>query len=308
MAAECIDMCSCSSCVVSKLWPQWMHADRSLAAEDGAEAPSRSWWVRRWVVNATAVEYPQWQRGHWYSLLDSCVWRWTRNSSFLHSKRSVRIRTIMRNCTCIKNKTVSACLRNEEDHPHLSITLSLKLHCSDCPFFTAAFLETSLFTPPFLHSVPLSLKLHSSDHPSVYSTFLETPLFRSPFFQCLFPWNPTPQITLLSTPLFLKPHSLDHPSSNTSFLETPLFRSPTSFNATFLSKKPHSLYVYLSVNKPLTKYHISVQATLKRLQSAFAEKWFHCSNMFRHRVKKKSSPTFGIHCNVTCLQRNLSTA
>ena len=207
----------------------------------------------------------------------------------------------MRNCTCIKNKTVSACLRNE-DHPHLSITLSLKLHCSDCPFFTAAFLETSLFTPPFLHSVPLSLKLHSSDHPSVYSTFLETPLFRSPFFQCLFPWNPTPQITLLSTPLFLKPHSLDHPSSNTSFPETPLFRSPTSFNATFLSKKPHSLYVYLSVNKPLTKYHISVQATLKRLQSAFAEKWFHCSNMFRHRVKKKSSPTFGVHCNVTCLQ------
>ena len=102
-------------------------------------------------------------------------------------------------------------------------------------------------------------------------------------------------------PLSLKPHSSDHPSSNVTFLETPLFRSPTSFNATFLSLKPHSLYVYLSVNKPLTKHHISVQATLKRLLLAFTEKRFHCPNMFRHRVKK-SSPTFGIHCEVTCQQ------
>ena len=174
--------------------------------------------------------------------------------------------------------------------------------------FTATFLETSLFTPPFLHSIPLSLKLHSSDHPSFNTTFfkisffrpctplsmllslkpqssarpssnasfLETPLFRSPFFQGHFPWNPTLQITLLSTPLFLKPHSSDHPSSNVTFPETPLSRSPTSFNATFLSLKPHSLYVYLYVNEPLTKYRISVQATLKRLLSAFTEKRFHC--------------------------------
>ena len=137
----------------------------------------------------------------------------------------------------MKNKTMSACIRNEEDHPYLSVTLSLKLHCSDCPSFTATFLEISLFTPPFLHSVPLSLKLHSSDHPSFSTTFfkisffrpctplsmllfLETSVFSSPFFQRLL------QITLLSTPLFLKPHSSDHPSSNASFLETPLFRSP----------------------------------------------------------------------------------
>ena len=142
------------------------------------------------------------------------------------------------------------------------ITLSLKPHCSDCPSFTASFLETSLFTPPFLHSVPLSLKPHFSHHPSCIqyhfpwnltfhttlpafsTTFLETSLFTPPFLHsvplslkphfshhpsCIqyhFPWNFTLQTTPLSTPLFSKPHSSDHPSSNASFLETPLLRSP----------------------------------------------------------------------------------